>query len=70
MLQLPIYWCFMFVDKDFIGFGEVPAAEKGSPGQGAGVGRFEHMVARGIYKRPLAPGEIPPKKEYYSFAII
>ena len=60
-LQRPVDGTLSFRNQVGVGFGEVAAAEKGSPCEGRGVGGFQNAVGAGVYERGLAACEISPK---------
>jgi hypothetical protein len=70
MLQLPIYWGFMFVQQNFVCLGKVPASEEGATRKRAGMRGLQHEVPGSVDESLLAASEIPPQHKHYSIAII
>ena len=70
LLQLPVDGSFSFRLEDFIGLGEMPAAEECATRQRRRVRRLQDMVPGSVDERLLAAREISPQKEDHTFAML
>ena len=69
--ELPVNGSFAHTGEQFVGLGEVSAAEEApGGGKGRGVGGGEHIVLARVDEGALVDGEVTPKEEHESLAAL